>query len=115
MRPVTCAWAVVSAIDLRLSQLLYRSFGTDRRIINLLESVGARLGRENRHDFDMPVVVVVDGLPIAERCRGVQAVGRGVQHQMEPFRDRANPLQGAAQKRGKISPQSRFRQASALE
>src|SRR5258707_6528878 len=96
MRTVTSAWAVVSAIDLRLPQLLDRGLGTDRRIINLLESIGARLGREDRHDFDMPVVVVVDGLPITQGLRGMQAVGRRVQHKMGTFRDRPNPLQRSA-------------------
>src|SRR5258706_16425319 len=96
MRPVTCAWAVVSAIDLRLSQLLYRGHGTDRRIVDLFERVRTRLRRQNRHDLDVPVVVVVDGLPITQGLRGMQAVGRRVQHKMETFRDRANPLQGAA-------------------
>src|SRR5712671_1798944 len=34
---------------------------------------------------------------------------------METFRDRANPLQGTAQQRAQISPQSRLRQSRALE
>jgi len=39
----------------------------------------------------------------------MQAVwARGVQHEMKTLRHGANPLQGAAQKRGEIGPQSGF-------
>src|ERR1700678_1466912 len=54
------------AIDLGLPQMLDGSLGTHRRIINFLEGVGAGLGGDDRHDLDVPVIVVVDGLPIAQ-------------------------------------------------
>src|ERR1019366_6878509 len=77
------ATADASSINLGLPQLLDGGLGADRRVVNLLESVGAGPGGDDRHDLDVPVVVVVNGFPITEGIGGMQAVGRGVQHEME--------------------------------
>ena len=59
-------WLPNSAIDLRLAQLLHGALAADGRIIHFLESVGARLRGHDRKDLDVPVVVLVDGLPVAK-------------------------------------------------
>src|SRR5271155_9435 len=106
---------LASAIYFGLAQLFDRGLGGDRRIVNLLESVRAGFGGEDRHDLNVPVVVVVNSLPIAEGFRGMQAVGRGMQHEVKTLCDGANALQGAAQKCREIHAQSRLRQSRALE
>jgi len=97
-----------SPIDLRLSQVLDRRFGADGRIVHLFERIRPSLGAEHWQDFDVPVVIVVDGLPIPQGFRRVLAVGRGVQHKVKLFGEGAHTLQGAAQKGGEIYPQSRL-------
>src|SRR5580658_167223 len=114
VRPISLAagdrfTAEDSAIYFRLPELLDSGFGTDGRVVHLFERIRAGLGGNDRHDLDMPMVVLVNGLPITERLRGMQAVGRGVQREMETLRDGANSLQRSAQQGGKIGAQSRFR------
>src|SRR5579863_10513407 len=47
----------LSAIDLRLSQLLHRCLGTDRRIVNLFEGIRPRPGADHRQNFYVPMIV----------------------------------------------------------
>ena len=49
------------------------------------------------------MIVLIKRLPITQRFRGMLAVGRGVENEMEGFRDGPDPLQGAAQQGGEIS------------
>jgi len=55
-----------SAFDFRLAQPLYRSFRTHRREIHLFKRVLLRFRAEHGQDLDVPVVVVIDRLPVAE-------------------------------------------------
>src|SRR5713101_3078961 len=55
-----------SSINFGLAQLLDRRLRADRRIIDFLERVRPRLGCNNRHDLNVPVVVVVNRLPITK-------------------------------------------------
>ncbi len=66
-------------------------------------------------NLDVPVVVLVDRLPVAEILRGMQAARRGVQHEMKVFGDGANALQRAAQQGCQIHAQAGLVQSSALE
>src|SRR5208283_574819 len=69
---------------------------------------------EDGQDFDVPVIVVFDGLPVAQGLRFMQRVGRSVEHHMEAVRDGANAEERAAQKRGKV-PQGAGARRQALE
>src|ERR1700676_1104917 len=89
-----------SAIDSRLAQLFHRGLGSDGRIVHLLKGVRSRFGRQDWKDFNMPVVVVVNRLPVAEILGGMQATRRSVQHEMKFLCNGADALQGAAQKSG---------------
>jgi hypothetical protein len=59
--------------------LFHRSLRAYRRVVDLFKSVGSHLSSDYRHDFDMPVIVVIDRLPVAESFRGMQTVMRSVQ------------------------------------
>src|SRR5580692_1422316 len=96
-----------SAIDFCFPQLLHRGLGTHRRIVDLLERIGPRFRLHNWKNLDMPVVVVVNRLPIAEILGRVNTAGRGVQHQMEILGHRAHTLQSAAQKCSQVGAQTR--------
>ena len=63
----------------------------------------------------MPVVVIIDGLPIVEALRLKQRIGRGVQHEMKFASHSANPLQRAPQLYGEVKHISRSGQAETLE
>ena len=56
----------------------------------------------------MPVVVVVDSLPVAKILGRVQAAGRSMQHEMKVFGNGTNPLQRPPQS---APPDSRAIQA----
>src|SRR5205823_7874553 len=85
------------------------------RVVNLFERVGTRLGSDYGKDLDMPVIVLVDGLPVAEILRRMAAAGRRVQHQVKVFGDGANALQGAAQQGCQIDAQAGLIEACTLE
>ena len=72
-RPLMKDSARVSAIDVCLPQLFYRSLGTDRRVVHLFKRVRPRLGAQDRQDLDVPVVVVVNRLPVAQILGGMAA------------------------------------------
>jgi hypothetical protein len=91
-----------SSFDSGFSQADHCRFRGDRRIVNLLERIGASLGRDDGQNFDVPVIVVVDGLPISQALRAVQAVGRSVEDEVELLSDGANALQGAAKDRAQV-------------
>src|SRR5580704_18642879 len=63
----------------------------------------------------MPVIVLVDGLPVAQVSRPVQAVGRGVQHKVKFFGDGAYALQGSSKQGAEIAHRPRSIQAEAFE
>jgi len=56
----------------------------------------------------MPMVVLVNRLPITEVLGRVQRAGRCMEDEMEVFSNRADPLQGPPQQRGEIYPQAWF-------
>src|SRR5262245_23123083 len=86
-----------STVDFRFPQLLHGRFGAHWGVVHLFEVVGLRLRRNDRKDLDVPVVVVVDRLPVSQVLRGMKTAGRGVQYQMEVLGDRAHPLQCSPQ------------------
>ena len=65
----------------------------------------------------MPVIILVDRFfSSAPRFpEAMQTVGRGVQHQMEIFRDGAYALQGAAKQAAQVAHRSRPIQTEAFE
>src|SRR6266516_1820010 len=67
---------VASSVDLGFAQLLDCGFRTDRGIIHFLEGIGARLGSKDGQNFDVPVVVLINRLPVTEILRGMEAAGR---------------------------------------
>src|SRR5580692_88778 len=54
-----------SAIDFRFPQLFHRGLGTHGRIVDLFKRIRPRLRLHHRENLDVPVVVVVNRLPIA--------------------------------------------------
>src|SRR5262252_7442469 len=50
----------------------------------------------------MPVVIVVERLPVAQSPGGMPIVRRSVQHQVEGFCNGADALQGATEERGQV-------------
>src|SRR3954452_2216020 len=91
-----------SRFDSGSTQAEHCCFRGDWRIVNLFEGVGASLRRNNGQYFDMPVVVIVDGLPVPKALGAVQAVGRSVKDEVELLCNSANALQGTAQERAKV-------------
>src|SRR5580704_14334395 len=65
-----CSW-----LYFRLPQTLNRCLRSYRRIINFLKRVRPRLGLKNGQDFNVPVIVIVERLPITQSRRGVLAIG----------------------------------------
>src|SRR5215469_854430 len=53
-------------------------FRTYRRVINLFKGVRPIFRNQDRHDLDVPVIVVVDRLPIAQTLRTLERAGGGV-------------------------------------
>src|SRR4029077_20788943 len=106
---------VALSLNVSFAQLFNRGLRADRGVIHLLESIGASFGTEHWQNLDVPVVVLVDRLPVAEGLRGMQAAGRGVQVEVEFFRDSAHPLKRSPQKSAEVDPQPWFVQACALE
>src|SRR5579863_670082 len=96
----------VSAIDFRLAQLLHGGFGANGRIVDLFEGVGLCLGADDGEYFDVPVVVVVDGLPITEILGRMKTAGRSVKYEVKFFGYGTNALQRSAQEGGEVSAQA---------
>src|SRR5690348_957223 len=93
---------MLSSVNLCLTQLLDRGLGADRRIVHLFEGVGARLGTHDGKNLDVPMVIFINCLPVAEVFRWMHAAWRGVENEMKFFRERTHALQGSAQKRREI-------------
>src|SRR5258708_19014885 len=89
-----------SAFNVRRAQMLYCGFRAHRRVIDLFERVRPRFGADDGQYLDVPVIVVLNGLPETQRLRRMQTVGRSVQHEVEVLAHGAYALQGAAQDRG---------------
>src|SRR5580698_2333852 len=81
----------------RVAQALDRRFRTQGRIVHLFKRIRFRFRRQNRHDFDVPVIILVNRLPVTKVSRPMQAVGRGMQYQVKFFGDGAYALQGSPQ------------------
>src|SRR6266404_5143850 len=58
--------ARASTLDLCLSQPPGRGLGGDWRVIDLFESIGLRFGGENREYLEVPVIVLVERLPVSQ-------------------------------------------------
>src|SRR5581483_2090872 len=69
----------------------------------------------HRKNFDVPVIILVNGLPVAEVLGRMDAAGCSVKDEMKVFRHRSNALQSSAQKRSQIHAQSRTIQPRPLE
>src|SRR5437879_5866516 len=54
------------SLQLRFPQPPGRGLWRHRRVIDLFEGVGLGLGGEDWQDLEMPVVVVVEGLPVSQ-------------------------------------------------
>ena len=74
-----------SPVDFRIPQLFHRRLRTDWRVVHLFESVRSRFRSQDWKNLDMPVVVVVDRLPIAQILGWMQTTRRGVKHQVKVF------------------------------
>ena len=61
------------------------------------------------------MVVLVNGLPVAQNLGAVGAVGRGVQHQMKVLGDGANADEGAAQQGCKVEQDGAAAEGEALK
>jgi hypothetical protein len=81
-----------SAIDLCFPQVFYCGLGADGGIVNLFKRVRPRLGTEDGENLDVPVIVLVDRLPVAKILGGMDAAGRSVQHEVKVFGDGPNSL-----------------------
>src|SRR4051812_3845709 len=86
-----------SPVDLTFAKTLDCGLRAQWRIVNFLEGVGARFGPENRQDLNVPMIVVVNGLPVTKALGSVQAIRRSVQNQVKLLCYCKNPLQGATQ------------------
>src|SRR6202021_1138528 len=84
--------ATLLTINLRLTQLLDCGLGTYRGVINLLKGVRPGLGGEYRHDLNVPVIVVINRLPVPKGLRRMQAIRGSMQQKMKAFGERANSL-----------------------
>src|SRR5580704_7617001 len=78
--------------DSRIPQPLDRGLRGQWRIIHLFEGIRLCLGGEDWQNLDVPVIILVDRLPVAQVSRAVQAVGRSMQHEMEIFGNRTYSL-----------------------
>src|SRR5579862_3847843 len=65
-----------STIDLCFPQVFYCGLGADGGIVNLFKRVRPRLGTEDGENLDVPVIVLVDRLPVAKILGGMDAAGR---------------------------------------
>src|SRR5579864_5349984 len=115
IRPVTQGLTVVSAIDLRLPHLLYCGLGADGRIVHFFKSIRPCLRAQDWKDLDVPVVVVVNRLPVPEILGRMQTARRGMQHKMKFLSNGAHALQSSPQKSRKVHPQSWLVQSGSLE
>src|SRR5450755_4514192 len=89
----------LSRVNFGLAQAFRRRLRFYRRVVDLFERVRLRLGCENGHDLDVPVIILIQSLPVTQALRRVQAVGGSVQHEVEILGNGSNALQGTAQKR----------------
>src|ERR1700757_291020 len=62
----TSRFRIHLAFDFCFTQLPYGGLGADGGIVDLFKVVGLGLGGHHRQDFNVPVIVVVDRLPIAQ-------------------------------------------------
>src|SRR5277367_2434281 len=60
--------------DLSLAQPFNRSLRSDGRIIDFLKRVRPRLRLENREYLNVPVIIVIEGLPISQSGRRMLAI-----------------------------------------
>src|SRR5436309_3528515 len=94
---INCLLLFICAIDIYRAQSRSCGLWGHRCVVDLFEGVGlSAASRQDRQDLDMPVVVLIDRLPILQRPRFVLRVRDGVQHHLEILSERAHPQESAA-------------------
>src|SRR5438105_15092666 len=96
---VTC----VLRVNLRVAQPLNRSLGGQGRVIDLFEGVGACLGAQDRQDLDVPMVILVECLPVAEAFGTISTDGGGLQEEVKFVSNESAALQRATQQCAQVA------------
>src|SRR5438477_2050896 len=89
--------------------------GGYRRVIDLFERIRLCLRRDNRKNFDVPMIILVNRLPIIQAVRLMKSVGRSVQDKMKFFCHGADSMQSSTQEGRQIAQVARAAEHETLK